>query len=331
MPLNRFCFLVLVVMIIAACEPLAPEPNSQVIVVITNTPTISPSATPTPLLLTLPPTQTPTPTNTPTQVANPSPTIAPCASSRGSLLDLEFESTIVGEPVPYRMYLPPCFYDTFRRYPYVILFHGSNYDQTQWTTGLGIHELMDASLQDPTSGITPMVLVMPYGGDPQELNIFDEGASWEDIVLYELIPDVESKFCVWNEPEGRAIGGISRGGFWAVSIGLRYPDFFTSVGGHSPFFDEDNAPPSHNPLNLAASLRGPVSLRIYVDHARDDSGAANTQRFSATLRNRNVIHTYEISATGSHDNEYWASQVLDYLEFYSGAWPQNVAELPPCS
>ncbi len=330
MPLKRLYVVMFVIMIVAACEPLAPEPNSQVLVVITNTPTIMPSPTPTPILLTIPPTLPPTPTTTPTPVANPSPTVAPCEATQGLLLDQAFESDIVDGTVTYKLYLPPCFYDTFRRYPYVILFHGSGYDETQWIDGVGIHTLMDESLQNPDSNIAPMVLVMPTGGELQEANFFEQGSSWEDVVLYELIPDVE-KFCVWNEAEGRAIGGISRGGFWATSIALRFPEFFRSMGGHSPFFADDNAPPSHNPLNLAASLRGPISLRIYLDHAHDDAGGTNVQRFSETLRNRNVIHVYENPATGGHDNDYWASQARDYLEFYSGPWPQDVAELPLCS
>ena len=32
----------------------------------------------------------------------------------------------------------------------------------------------------------------------------------------------------------QAIGGISRGGFWAYHLGLRFADMFVAIGGHSP-------------------------------------------------------------------------------------------------
>ena len=69
--------------------------------------------------------------------------------------------------------------------------------------------------------------------------------------LEELIPAVERDFCTRNDRDHRAIGGISRGGFWAYSLALRHPDIFGIVGGHSAAFDTGNAPPDSNPLELA--------------------------------------------------------------------------------
>lgn len=313
---------------ITACEPLAPEPNSQAIVIITNTPTEGPQATlsPTPLLAS----RTPEPTLTPTIASSPTPTVQPCTEEEGQVIDSVFQSQIAGRLIDYRMVQPPCFYTSGRRYPYVILLHGSGFDYTEWTDGVGIDETLDAALQDPTSGIGPMVLIMPDGGEFSELNQFNEGRSYEDIILNELIPEVESNFCLWNEPDGRAIGGISRGGFWAFSIALRWPESFRSVGGHSAFFTEDNAPPSRNPLTLVGNLQWNTPLRIYLDHAQNDAGGPNIIRFADVLQTNNVQFTYEISATGGHNNEYWASKSEDYLRFYGAVWPKFVEELPTC-
>ncbi|PJF44839.1 MAG: hypothetical protein CUN55_02025 [Phototrophicales bacterium] len=331
---------------IAACEPLAPTPNSQAVIVITNTPTavvvsvtpllstplpspVTPTATFLASISTARPTMTPTPTVLPSEGENNA-DLPPCEATEGLSFDSAFESIIAGEPIRYRIYLPPCFYETGRRYPYVILLHGSSYNYTQWDEEVGIVDALESALQDKDNAIAPMVLIMPDGGVLQELNDYTNGPLWEQVILTELIPYIESSFCVWNAPEGRAIGGISRGGFWAVSIGLRNPSLFTSIGGHSPAFFEDNAPPEYNPLALADVVTTPLDVRIYLDIARSDVGVANFSRFVSILSGRNIPHIAEVSPSGDHTDSYWASQVENYLRFYSEPWPTDPAALPSC-
>ncbi|NDJ85818.1 MAG: esterase family protein [Chloroflexi bacterium] len=327
-PMQLGVIILVIITGIVACEPLAPEPDSQVVVVITNTPTLVDTPTPTPLLPTALPTRI-LPTEAPTVMLSPTATVPPCNETEGRLIDGTIESAITEEPVPYRLYLPPCFFVSGRRYPYTILLHGSSYDYTQWTEELGVATFMDDVLAEK-GDIAPMVLVMPEGGVPQELNAFDSGQSFEDVILNELIPQLEAEFCLWAAPEGRAIGGISRGGFWAFSIALRHPEQFAAVGGHSPFFVEDNAPAAYNPLNLANTLLPTTPLRIYLDHARGDAGEPGASALSTTLRNRNIVHIYDVNVTGGHNNDYWSSQLRDYLEFYSASWPKDIAALPTC-
>jgi enterochelin esterase-like enzyme len=193
-----------------------------------------------------------------------------------------------------------------------------------------VQTALDEGLADPLNALPPMVLVMPDGGALEAENIFDEGASFEDMILDELIPEVERRFCVWNEAQGRAIGGISRGGFWSFSMALRHPNRFAAVGGHSPYFAPDIAPPSHDPLQLARTLPQGTPLRIYLDNASGDDGEAYILEMSNILRANNILHTYEISPSGGHDNGYWTAHVRDYLGFYGATWPKDAAQLPSC-
>lgn len=318
----------------AACEPLAPEVTQQVIV-ITNTPTaISelPIVTQTAVFANSVPTRPPTtPTNTPLPTATfpplPSPTVIDCEEPGGNLFESAFQSEITGGTVLYNVYLPPCFFRFGRRYPYVILLHGSGYRYDQWAD-LGIQEVLDAGIANQI--LPPMVVIMPDGGDFQENNIFTEGGSYEDIILKELIPDIERSYCVWTDARGRAIGGISRGGFWAYSIGFRNPGLFASIGGHSPWFVPNNAPNTHNPLALAEFAPQIETLRMYLDNSQNDSGGANVVIFSNELSQRGIAHTYTINPTGGHNNEYWSAHLQEYLEFYGRNWPLLVEDLPLC-
>lgn len=318
--------IVLLLLLVVACEPIVPD-TAQEVIVVTNTPTEAPDATPTPpIIATIPPTQL-LPTPTPTENLIPTATLPPCDQTEGTLLESAFNSEIADELIPYNLYLPPCFFSSGRRFPFLILMHGSGYTFEQWED-INIADTLDVNI---TAGIlSPMLVVMPEGGVYQENNVFDPGLSYEDIILSELIPHIERDFCVWLGADGRALGGISRGGFWAFSIAFRHPDLFTTVGGHSPFFVPDNAPPSHNPLVLAENAAGIENLSIYLDNAQDDSGGPNTIVFSNTLRERGIVHTYSINPVGGHNNDYWQSNLGDYLAFYGENWPKSMAEYPTC-
>ncbi len=327
-----------------ACEPLAPDQTPQYIVVTGETPdtVMIPSQTP-PVVQTGQPgasgagsvsgagvVNTPLPTDTPPPVPTALPSATPfvCAQTAGQMFVSSFFSAITGEEVTFEIYLPPCFYDTLQRYPYVILLHGTSYDDTMWVD-LDAPGAMDRGVSK--GSLPPMVLVMPDGGLLSEYNDLPEGASYETVILEELIPAVERDFCLWGSPQGRALGGISRGGFWAFSIALRHPELFSALGGHSPHFEPDNAGPATNPLDLAltASL-DKTPLRIYMDHATDDYVGTYASLMSELLRSRNVPHEYIINPTGNHDTAYWSAHVADYLAFYGAQWPLNAAELPSC-
>jgi enterochelin esterase-like enzyme len=259
----------------------------------------------------------------------PTGTVPPCDKTEGTFFESSFQSAVAGSPIPYNIYLPPCFFESGRRYPLLILLHGSGYDYTQWAD-LNIFEVMNNGLSAQPRTLAPMVIVMPEGGDFQENNIFDEGASYENILLDELIPDLERTYCLQNNRSGRAIGGISRGGFWAFSIGFRHPDEFAAIGGHSPWFVPDNAPNTHNPLALAERASGIENLRIYLDNAQNDNGSQNVIVFSNALRSRGIAHTYTINPVGDHSNVYWSDHLTEYLTFYSQGWALNAEDLPSC-
>lgn len=278
------------------------------------------------------------PTSTSTSAAVVTATLPPdgfappvlCTDTNGQVIDFTFDSLILQGTMVYRVYLPPCYWETNRRYPYVILFHGAGADQTQWTQALGVNQALDRGIAN--GRLAPMLLVMPNGGDLQNTNIFTDGTSFESLILGELMPQIERSFCTWNEQAGRAIGGISRGGFWAYEIGLRHPTLFAAIGGHSAFFDPTNAPPANNPLNLAQTVQFTPGMqpRLWLDAGPDDSAHPDIDLFAQTLWVRHINPGYVQYSTGDHSLAYWAAHISDYLEFYGQTWPHDPALLARC-
>ncbi|MCS6870134.1 MAG: esterase family protein, partial [Anaerolineae bacterium] len=261
---NRLLVSLCVLIALTACDPLAPDPTVAALQ------RAARQATATPILPTAVPSLTPTVTPTPTATPTPTPTFPPtptpflCREAHGQTVELTFLSKIARQELPYRVYLPPCYAETERRYPFVILLHGQGGDQSDWTA-IGVQRAYEAAFR--TGDLPPMILVMPSGGTLADENSFARSRSWASVILEELLPNVEQNFCTWNAREGRAIGGISRGGFWALHIAFRYPELFGAVGAHSPALYEDNAPPDANPLFLARKVTFPLGAqpRLWID------------------------------------------------------------------
>ena len=234
---------------------------------------------------------------------------AACEQANGTLAEHTYRSDLVDGTLLYTLYLPPC-YDENNTYPVLYLMHGSNSDHTHWAN-LGIADALDEG--QALNYLPPMIVVMPNGGWMANENTFDE-RSWENVVVGELMPHIEATYAVSTEQENRAIGGISRGGFWAYTIALRHPDLFGSVGGHSAFFDPQNAPNEFNPLDLAA--RATATTRYWLDRGADDYAAYGLDLMSAALPQRN----YTVYPLGEHNDNYWALHLPTYLIFYAANW-----------
>jgi enterochelin esterase-like enzyme len=305
-----------------ACDPMAPQP---VVIVVTAAPTLTPTqeATSTPII-----TRTPIPTETPD--FTPTPTPFPCEED-GSLIELEMTSIIAREDLAYNVYIPPCYQASLRRFPVLYLIHGLRERQIQWDN-LGILNALNQGIR--LGVLPPMIVVMPYYGVIGTNNTFPPDASYETVVLDELLPRVETDFCTINQRDFRAIGGISRGGFWAFTIALRHPDIFGIIGGHSAFFPDDltEVPAAFSPLDLArnSTLLPEANLRMYLDNAARDDAGLGQQVFSDRLTARSIPHTYIINTLGDHSNNYWSAHLGEYLEFYGRTWTKNYSSLPGC-
>ncbi|MDQ7027911.1 MAG: alpha/beta hydrolase-fold protein, partial [Anaerolineae bacterium] len=158
---------------------------------------------------------------------------ATCIDITGATIRESYRGGLLGQVMYYTVYTPPCYEPIATSYPVIYLMHGSNEDDEQWLR-LGLQEELDSRILN--GEIPPLVVVMPFGNVIANRNRFDS-LSWANIFREELMPDAESKYNIASNREQRAIGGISRGGFWAYQIAFTHPDLFSAVGGHSAFFD----------------------------------------------------------------------------------------------
>ncbi len=212
-------------------------------------------------------------------------------------------STIYGKPQPVRVYLPPCYApDNPIRYPVIYLLHGASADETQWPD-LNVQSAADKLFG---LGVPPFVVVMP--GAP-----YGDAVDYSAYVLKELLPGIESRYRVQTVRAGRAIGGLSLGGYWAMKIAFSHPDLFAVVGGYSPVVSLGMI---GDPLPLArqATVKSLQGLQIALDVGNVDSLSYDTNQLAKVLRGRGIPVTLTVGL-GGHERLYWRTRTYDYLLF----------------
>ncbi|MBN2007698.1 MAG: hypothetical protein JXA21_30420 [Anaerolineae bacterium] len=227
------------------------------------------------------------------------------------------------ETVRYLVHLPPC-YDDYadNALPVLFLLHGWPLDERHWDA-MGVDELVDDWVSRQVVG--PFIVVMPgVNKDGLYVNSSGGASSFEGMMIDELVPLIDSTYSTWAAPSGRAIGGISRGGVWALEIALRHQDVFGIVGAHSPALALNRPLPQYDPFLLA--MQGTVSLRFYLDAGDKDWARAATAQFDELLRKQDIDVIYQVHE-GGHVDALWAAALPDYIDYYTLTWPRTFEEL----
>ncbi len=226
-----------------------------------------------------------------------------CHQEHGQLQVSYLNSPTLGRRVAYSIYLPPCYdVDEARVYPVVYLLHGANTDNTHWPD---LNVAPDADRLIAQGSVAPFVVVMPDG----DYNLSEDYAGF---VLHDLMPHIEQTARVARDRQGRAIGGISMGGYFALTIALEHPDLFSAVGGHSPAVDATL-------VSRLTPLPAWSTLRMYLDVGQNDSLASGVEAFAAAMAAHGLKPTFHLYP-GEHNRPYWRAHTAEYLAFYAADW-----------
>ena len=140
------------------------------------------------------------------------------------LIALTVQTSALPGPANIRILLPSGYASHPRRhYPVFYLLHGTSGRASDWT------EQGDA---EKTTAGKPLIVVMPdigLNGDGGGwcTNWPDGKYSWETFHIDQLIPWVDANLRTVASRGGRAIAGLSQGGFCSMSYAARHPDLFS--------------------------------------------------------------------------------------------------------
>ncbi len=254
-------------------------------------------------------------------LAKPSPTIRSnkasnpdsqpvCTQGKGKIEVSRLNSPLLFMPMTVRIYTPPCYeQEQNRRYPVLYLLHGQGFTDEQWDR-IGANEAADELISGDK--IVPFIIVMPF--DQSLTNPQD--STFGDAFIQTLLPWVDKTYRTLPDRAHRAIGGLSRGGAWAVHLGFSASETFGAIGVHSGFFfagDKDKIYQwlQKTPLNSLPRIRLDIG-------ARDDLRPYNND-LEKMLVSLQIPHEWYLYP-GRHEESYWQKHLEEYLRWYTALW-----------
>jgi enterochelin esterase-like enzyme len=251
-----------------------------------------------------------TPTATPTTTPSVTPTPA-CRGEGGKIDETSYRSRLLNADIPLVVYTPPCYQqDSGRRYPSVYLLHGKPYDQTHWLS-LGVVEAFEAGWRQ--GRWRSAVLVMPKLPEPLFSSTDGGPNSYEAELMDDAIPQVESRYRLQGEPGGLSLAGISRGGVWALEIGLSHSDSFAAVAALSPALAVNHPRPAFDPFTLIGSQpKGGAQFLLLA--GEDDWAWPASARLADQMQAAGWPTQLQLAA-GNHSDPTWQAVMADVLSF----------------
>ena len=291
--------------------------------------------------------------------------IAGASAAAQSRIDCSaLNSHVLHQVIHYCVYLPAG-YDAAaaptlsKRYPVLYFLHGLG-DNEQTLFNSGGWTLLDDLRKQHKMG--DFLIVAPEGRRSFYINSADGSVRYSDFFLQEFLPHIESKYRVRPGRAGRAISGISMGGYGALRFAFAHPELFSAVSAQSAALITespqalDSASRTGAPLAgvLAAVFGKPINvphwndnspfllakrnaavlkrLAIYFNCGQDDNygfekGAA---ALHDELQKASVKHEYR-AYPGDHSLTYFLSHFGEVMEFHSRAFgllPQHEMHRP---
>ena len=181
-----------------------------------------------------------------------------------SVKTVEHKADSVGRNMKYNIVLPAGYETSTERYPVLYLLHGLTSNYTAW-----------AYMKVPEVAANyKLIIVMPDVGNSWYVNWAENAAGqknqWEDYIIKDLIGHVDGTYRTLAQREARAINGLSMGGYGAMTLGLRHPDMFCSIGSHSgalAFADRsaESVAKGEQPEFLRRPWAGEVNPKIKIE------------------------------------------------------------------
>jgi S-formylglutathione hydrolase FrmB len=277
----------------------------------------------------------------------------PSAQAQSRIDCNALNSQILKQAVHYCVYLPAGYDATAgshptERYPVLYFLHGlGDNEQTLFNSG-GWTLLDDLRRQHK---IGDFLIVAPEGRRSFYINSANGSVRYSDFFVHEFVPHIESRYRIRAGREGRAISGISMGGYGALRFAFAHPEMFSAVSAQSAalitatpqelntaaragaplgrmladvFGNPIDVPhwSENNPLLLARrNVAGVHKLAIYFNCGHDDNygfekGAAALHDL---LHKKGVKHEYHLYP-GDHSLSYFLSHFAEVMEFHSRAF-----------
>jgi enterochelin esterase family protein len=225
------------------------------------------------------------------------------------------------------VYTPPGYSDASAPLPVLYLYHGFGDTVASWVTQGRAPQILDNLLAEQKA--RPMIVVIPdteadvphaipenFPGADRRRDFYPPNADAVDRELIEdLIPYMNSHYRVRNDADGRAVVGLSQGGYQALVSGLSHLGTFGWVANFSGVSTTTvpNAAVEaalNNPDALNKALR---DFTVTVGE-KDEVTGKDIAGLKAILDDKKIVHDYHLYKDLAHEMDVWRPSFAAFLE-----------------
>lgn len=251
----------------------------------------------------------------------------PSATAASRRQDTSYESAAIGERLHFEVYLPAGYATGAKRYPVVYVLHGLPAHGPQYEALRFVERAADALARSA-------IVVVPQAArtgesDPEYLDLGPRDR-WGTAIAVELPRVVDSRYRTIRSRAGRALVGISAGGYGAMHLAFRHLADFSAVESWSGYFHptdptgtktldlgspaRDLAADVHRLLPSVRStlLRLHTFIAFYVGRG-DPLFAAENELLNQELSAAGVPHVFR-TYPGGHDQQLWQRYAVPWLQ-----------------
>ena len=260
----------------------------------------------------------------------------PAGIPTGTLVPRSFNSAVLGRRDSYLVYEPPGYQRLAAsgyRFPVLYLLHGSNSNGDTYINvgraGVTLDELLAARRTPPFLIVIPESTNGTFTDDTEWANA---GSGPFESELLQVVRQVDRHWPTVPDRSGRALAGLSMGGYGALNVGLHHLRSFGTLESWSGYFTQTasgpfagasvatlraNSPAAYAPALARAVRRPPPRVLLYT--GRDDPLIHEQAAFAAELRALGATVRAE-SPPGMHDWSLWRREMPRALLFAAHAF-----------
>lgn len=244
--------------------------------------------------------------------------------AHGSITTVQYDSKTLSTKREMLVYTPPG-YSPDKKYPVIYLLHGLNSGNGQWPYWVRADYIMDNLIAE--GKIKPVIMVFPNGNtnvtvenpkpseeEERKSGFKGYGVSFENDLLKDIIPYIESHYSVYTNRKHRALVGLSMGGGQSLNIGLSHINTFAYVGGMS-------SAPNTNEFGRLSKMKllpDPVAAKkklklLWLACGNKDGLIDVSQRVHQYFKEQEIPHIWHVDGNG-HDDTEWANNLYLFVQ-----------------
>lgn len=245
----------------------------------------------------------------------------------GTVARVWYDSPTLGMKRRMTVYTPAGYESGSGRYPVLYLLHGMGGDEEAWIALGRTAQIMDNLIAQGKA--QPMIVVMTNGNAVQEAAPGESSGGFVqpqfrlpktmegsfETAFPDVVGFVDARYRTIADKSGRAVAGLSMGGFHSMQISKEYPGMFDYVGLFSAavMYDMESASPVYENVESKLAAQFAANPRLYwIAIGRTDFLYDANCRFRGMLDAKGYPYTY-FESDGGHEWRNWRLYLSEFV------------------